>query len=52
MKLMIDASCFRCAGEVDPALIGLEQRVFIGGLVELRRAAFSEGTPVRAHAPG
>ena len=35
------------AGEVDPALIGLEQGVLVGRLVEVRaRASFSEGTPV------
>ena len=34
------------AGEIDPALIRLEQRILVGRLVELRRAALSDGTPV------
>ena len=34
MKLMTDASCFRCCGEVDPARVGLELAVG-GHVVEL-----------------
>ena len=33
------------AGEIDPALIGLEQRVLIGGLVELAARLVERGNP-------